>query len=124
MRDVEAMSIDGAADFKPIAHLYRSQVYQLADHLGVPQEIRQRPPTTDTWSLPQTQEEFYFSLPYQRMDLCLYAFNNGISADAAARAVGLTPDQVQRVWKDIEAKRRATRYLHEPPLLVDDAVRL
>lgn len=115
---------DGAADFKPIAHLYKSQVYQLADHLGVPQEIRQRPPTTDTWSLPQTQEEFYFSLPYQRMDLCLYAFNNGISADAAAPAVGLTPDQVQRVWKDIEAKRRATRYLHEPPLLVDDAVRL
>ena len=63
---------DGAADVKPIAHLYKSQVYQLAAYLGVPEEIRRRPPTTDTWSLAQTQEEFYFSLPYDRMDLCLY----------------------------------------------------
>jgi NAD+ synthase len=112
---------DGAADFKPIAHLYKSQVYQLADHLGVPEEIRRRPPTTDTWSLPQTQEEFYFSLPYQRMDLCLYALNAGVPAEVAAPVAGLVPDQIERVWRDIEAKRRATRYLHEPPLLVEGA---
>uniref|UniRef100_Q07U47 NH(3)-dependent NAD(+) synthetase n=1 Tax=Rhodopseudomonas palustris (strain BisA53) TaxID=316055 RepID=Q07U47_RHOP5 len=112
---------DGAADFKPIAHLYKSQVYQLADYLGVPDEIRRRPPTTDTWSLPQTQEEFYFSLPYQRMDLCLYALNNGVPAEIAAPVTGLTPVQIKQVWRDIEAKRRATRYLHEPPLLVEGA---
>src|SRR5262252_3407332 len=69
---------DGAADLKPIAHLYKSQVYQLAEYLGVPDTIRMRPPTTDTYSLPQTQEEFYFSLPYDKMDLCLYARNNNI----------------------------------------------
>src|SRR5262249_55054904 len=50
---------DGAADLKPIAHLYKSQVYQLAEYLSVPQEIRCRPPTTDTYSLQQTQSEFY-----------------------------------------------------------------
>lgn len=111
---------DGAADFKPIAHLYKAQVYQLADHLGLPDEIRKRPPTTDTWSLPQTQEEFYFSLPYQQFDLCLYGLNNGHGADSVAGAVGLTADQVRAVWRDIDAKRRATRYLHAPPLLVDD----
>jgi NAD+ synthase len=112
---------DGAADFKPIAHLYKSQVYQLAEHLGVPDEIRVRPPTTDTWSLPQTQEEFYFSLPYQRMDLCLYALNAGVPAAVAAPVAGLTADEIERVWRDIAAKRRATRYLHEPPLLVEAA---
>ena len=64
---------DGAADVKPIAHLYKTQVYALAEYLGVPEEIRRRPPTTDTFSLPQTQEEFYFALPYDQMDLCLYA---------------------------------------------------
>ncbi len=110
---------DGAADFKPIAHLYKSQVYQLAEHLGVPEHIRRRPPTTDTWSLPQSQEEFYFALPYQQMDLCLYGLNNGIAEDAVARAVGLTAEQVQQVWRDIEAKRRVADYLHKPPLLVD-----
>jgi NAD+ synthase len=109
---------DGAADFKPIAHLYKTQVYQLAEYLGVPEEIRRRPPTTDTFSMPQTQEEFYFALPYDRMDLCLYAINNGVSAEEVAPAVNLTTDQVTRVFKDIEAKRRATRYLHERPLLV------
>ena len=110
---------DGSADFKPIAHLYKTQVYQLAEFLGVPEEIRRRPPTTDTFSMPQTQEEFYFALPYDRMDLCLYAVNNGVSAREVAPVVGLTPAHVERVFKDIEAKRRATRYLHMRPLLVD-----
>ena len=108
---------DGAADVKPIAHLYKTQVYQLAAHLGIPEEIRRRPPTTDTFSLPQTQEEFYFALPYDRMDLCLYALNHGVPAAEVAPLVDLTPEQVERVFKDIEAKRRATKYLHTPPLL-------
>lgn len=110
---------DGSADFKPIAHLYKTQVYQLAEYLGVPEEIRRRPPTTDTFSMPQTQEEFYFALPYDRMDLCLYAVNNGVSANEVAPVVGITPAQVERVFKDIEAKRRAARYLHMRPLLID-----
>ncbi|MCA1405860.1 NAD(+) synthase [Ensifer sp. IC3342] len=109
---------DGAADVKPIAHLYKSQVYALAAHLDVPEEIRRRPPTTDTYSLAQTQEEFYFSLPYDRMDLCLYGLNNGISAEEVARAAQLTAIQVERVWADIAAKRKATRYLHLGPQLV------
>lgn len=111
---------DGAADVKPIAHLYKTQVYALAAHLGVPEEIRRRPPTTDTYSLPQTQEEFYFTLPYERMDLCLYGLNNGIAAEAVGRAAGLTAEQVKRVWADIAAKRRATRYLHLGPRLVSE----
>jgi NAD+ synthase len=112
---------DGAADIKPIAHLYKTQVYQLAAHLGVPEEIRRRPPTTDTWSLAQTQDEFYFSLPYDRMDLCLYGLDHGVPAAAVSHAAGLSEDQVKRVWRDIHAKRKATRYLHEPPLLVEPA---
>ena len=110
---------DGLADFKPIAHLYKSQVYALAEHLGVPSEIRGRPPTTDTFSMPQGQDEFYFALPYQKMDLCLWAHNNGVPADQCAPAIELTTEQVERVYKDIEAKRRATRYLHLRPQLVD-----
>ncbi|WP_202920534.1 NAD(+) synthase [Urbifossiella limnaea] len=110
---------DGAADVKPIAHLYKTQVYQLAEYLGVPAEVRRRRPTTDTYSLPQSQEEFYFALPYEQMDLCLYAFNHGIPEAEAAAAVGLTAEQVEHVFRDIQAKRRATRYLHQPPLLVE-----
>ncbi|MER8895518.1 NAD(+) synthase [Mesorhizobium sp. M0676] len=110
---------DGAADVKPIAHLYKTQVYALAAYLGIPEEVRNRPPTTDTYSLAQTQEEFYFSLPYDRMDLCLYGLNNGVSAEVVGQAAGLTASQIERVWADIAAKRKATRYLHLRPQLVD-----
>lgn len=111
---------DGAADFKPIAHLYKSQVYQLAAYLGVPEEIQKRPSTTDTYSLEQSQEEFYFSMPLAKMDLCLYGKNNGVAADALATAVGLTEEQVQRVYAVIDAKRKAARYLHAHPALVEE----
>jgi NAD+ synthase len=107
---------DGAADVKPIAHLYKTQVYELAAALGVPDEIRARPPTTDTYSLPQSQEEFYFSLPYAAMDVCLYARDHGVGADECAAALDLTAEQVARVYKDIDGKRAAARYLHAPPL--------
>ncbi|HTJ43284.1 MAG TPA: NAD(+) synthase [Kofleriaceae bacterium] len=106
---------DGSADVKPIAHLYKTQVYELAAHLDVPAEIRARPPTTDTYSLPQSQEEFYFSLPYTGMDACLYARDHGISAAEVAAALDLTPTQIERVFKDIDAKRAAAKYLHAPP---------
>jgi len=109
---------DGSADLKPIAHLYKSQVYQLAAYLGVPREIQQRLPTTDTYSLEQTQEEFYFSLPLEKMDLCLYGKNNKIAAADLASAVGLKCEQVERVYGIIESRRKATRYLHAAPVLV------
>jgi NAD+ synthase len=110
---------DGAADIKPIAHLYKTQVYALAEYVGVPEPIRRRPPTTDTFSLPQTQEEYYFALPYTHMDLCLYGHNHSVPAEEIAAAAGLTTAQVERVYRDIEQKRRTTRYLHARPQLVE-----
>jgi NAD+ synthase len=110
---------DGSADVKPIAHLYKTQVYQLAEYLGIPADIRSRPPTTDTYSMRQSQEEFYFSLPYDKMDLCLYGKNHHVPSVEVARVVGLTAEQVEIVYRDIAAKRKATRYLHLSPLLVE-----
>jgi NAD+ synthase len=111
---------DGAADVKPIAHLYKTQVYQLAEYLGVPEKIQKRPPTTDTYSLSQGQDEFYFSLPYDKMDLCLYGKNNRISVEIVAEYLDLKPEQIQRVYDDIDTKRMTTRYLHLSPLLMED----
>jgi NAD+ synthase len=110
---------DGSADIKPIAHLYKTQVYALGEYLGVPEEIRTRPSTTDTYSLEQSQEEFYFSLPHDKMDLCLYARDHRIPLPDVTVAVDLSVAQVERVMRDIDQKRRSTRYLHEPPVLVE-----
>jgi NAD+ synthase len=111
---------DGAADIKPIAHLYKTQVYQMAEFLGIPEEICKRPPTTDTYSLAQGQDEFYFSLPYREMDLCLYGKNKGMEPSVVASAVGLLPEQVRKVYDDIDTKRATTRYLHMKPLLMEE----
>ena len=110
---------DGSADFKPIAHLYKTQVYQLARYLGVPDEILRRPPTTDTYSLEQSQEEFYFALPLEKMDLCLYGKNNGAAPAEVAAAAGLSAEKVERVYGMIDSKLRSTQYLHLPPQLIE-----
>ena len=107
---------DGAADFKPIAHLYKSQVYALARELGLPDAICSRAPTTDTYSLPQSQQEFFFSLPYQAMDLCLWAKNHDVPAATVAPVLSFEPEQVERVYKDIVGKRAAAEYLHKEAL--------
>ncbi len=110
---------DGAADLKPIAHLYKTQVYALARHLGLPEAVCTSTPTTDTYSLPQGQDEFYFALPYAQMDLALWARNHGVPAAALAPLLGLTAEQAGLVLADIDAKRHATAYLHAGPVLVE-----
>ena len=110
---------DGLADVKPIAHLYKSQVYQLAGHLGLPEAIRSRPPTTDTYSLPQSQEEFFFAAPLAVLDQVLEAMNAGRSAEAVAGELSMTVRQVERIFAEIDRKRRAARYLLLGPQLVD-----
>ncbi|MGO8792227.1 MAG: NAD(+) synthase [Terriglobia bacterium] len=111
---------DGAADLKPIAHLYKRQVYQLAAALNVPDEIQRRPPTTDTYSLEQSQEEFYFSLPLDKFDVCLFGLDHNASTEQVAEGIGLTEELVTRVYGQIESKRMATRYLHLTPLLAGE----
>jgi len=111
---------DGAADFKPIAHLYKSQVYQLAECLGVPDAIRSRRPTTDTYSLEQSQEEFYFGLSLRQTDLVLYARDRGLPPDAVADALGVTAEQAARAYRLIDNRRLGARYLRMAPLTVED----
>jgi len=110
---------DGAADIKPIAHLYKSQVYELADFLGVPDAIRGRKPTTDTYPLEQSQEEFYFGLSLQQTDLCIFARDHAIPAEEAAPVVGLSVEETTRAFRVIDSKREAARYLHARPTLFD-----
>ncbi len=112
---------DGAADLKPIAHLYKTQVYELARFLGVPDEIRRQSPTTDTYSLEQSQEEFYFSMPLDKLDLCLYGRDHSISPEELGSQIGLPAEYVQRAYAMIDSKRRAAQYLHLSPIVVSSA---
>ncbi len=110
---------DGSADIKPIAHLYKSQVYQLAQFLDLPEAVATAKPTTDTYSLEQGQDEFYFSLPYDKMDLALWSLNHNVPAAELAPKLGITEQQAERVYADIASKRKTTRYQHALPVLME-----
>ncbi|WP_211254917.1 NAD(+) synthase [Nevskia soli] len=110
---------DGAADVKPIAGLYKTQVYALAAHLGVIDGILRREPTTDTYSLEQSQEDFYFSLHYSQLDLILWAKNHDIPVAEVSRQLGLDMQLIQHAYNDIDQKRKSTAYLHAQPILLE-----
>ena len=110
---------DGGVDIEPIAHLYKGQVYGLARHLGVIQEIIDRSPSPDTYSLPVTDKEFYFCMDYEVLDILLYAYANKVAVEEVSQETGLKPEQIQRAFRDFEAKERATWHLRQlPPSLL------
>ena len=110
---------DGSADIKPIAHLYKTQVYRLAEFMGLPPEICNAIPTTDTYSMPQGQDEFYYSLPYKEMDVALWALNNNKSAQELGNLLGISVEQAEYVYNDIKSKRTTTAHLHWPGLVLE-----
>jgi len=110
---------DGGADLKPIAHLFKIQVYQLAQYLGVPEEIIVRTPTTDTYSAEVTQEEFFFGLDFYNMDMLWYALEHDVPPAQAAAVLDLTVEQVERAYANIRRKIVATEYLRMNPLEAD-----
>jgi NAD+ synthase len=102
---------DGGVDVSPIVHLFKTQVYQLADYLDVPEEIRARVPTTDTYSAGSTQEEFFFRVPFEILDPIWHGYELNIPIEETANALDLSPDQVERVMLDIQRKQQTTEYL-------------
>lgn len=110
---------DGGADLKPIGHLFKIQVYQLAEFLGVPDEIINRTPTTDTYSAEVTQEEFFFGLDFYRMDMLWHALEENVPAKDAARILDLSVEQVETAYANIKRKILATEYLRMEPLMAN-----
>lgn len=112
---------DGGVDLEPLAHLYKDQVYQLAHYLGVSNEIIERQPTPDTYSAEVSDEEFYFRIPYQKLDLLLYGWVNNIPKNQICEAMQLAPEQVDRVFKDFQNKYNTTQHMRElPPTLKEN----
>jgi NAD+ synthase len=107
---------DGAGDVMPIGNLYKTQVYQLAEFLGVPKGIIERTPTTDTYSAEQTQEEFFYQLPFHLMDRFWYGFENGYPAAEVASVMNETTERVEALFRNFERKRKTTEYLRMPPV--------
>jgi NAD+ synthase len=107
---------DGGADIMPIAHLYKTQVYQLAEYLNIPQEIIRRTPTSDTYSAEQTQQEFFFQLPFLEMDLIWFGFENGYEASEVGRIMGKTEAEIESIYKSFSRKQKTTEYLRMAPI--------
>jgi NAD+ synthase len=100
----------------PIGNLYKTQVYQIAEYLGIPDEIIKRTPTTDTYPAEQTQEEFFYQLPFNLMDLYWYGFENDYSPTEVAEVMGETEDRIKALFTNFQRKKRTTEYLRMPPI--------
>lgn len=107
---------DGGADIMPIGNLYKTQVYQLADYLNIPREIRERTPTSDTYSAEQTQEEFFFQLPFRQMDLLWYAYENHYEPLEVGKVVGKTEEEIRSIFNNFNRKQKTTAYLRMAPI--------
>ncbi len=110
---------DGGADLQPIAHLFKTQVYQMADYLGVPETIQRRTPSTDTYSGGGSQQEFFFRVPFDILDTVWLGLERAFSLEAIAEVLDLTPEQVGRVTADIHRKQKTTAYLRMPVAKLD-----
>ena len=107
---------DGGADVMPIGHLYKTQVYQIAKHIGVPQEIIDRTPTTDTYTAEQTQEDFFYQMPFEQMDLIWYGWENNYPADEVGKIMDKTTQEIESIYRNFERKRKTTEYLRMRPI--------
>ena len=108
---------DGGVDLMPIGNLYKTQVYQLAKHLNIPEEIISRTPTTDTYSAEQTQEEFFFQLPFKEMDLLWHAYENNYSPDMVSGVVNKSPEKIQNIFNTFRRKQQTTDYLRKHTIM-------
>jgi NAD+ synthase len=106
---------DGGTDIEPLTYLYKNQIYQLAEYLEVIPEIIDRQPSPDTFSLPVSDREFYFRIPFDKLDYLLYAWEHDIPIKDAANVLGISEDAVNRAYKDFASKHRATGHLREAP---------
>jgi NAD+ synthase len=109
---------DGGSDIAPIQHLFKTQVYQLAAYLGVPESICSRPPTTDTYPGGGTQEEFFYRIPFSILDLVWHGYEQNIEREIIARELDLRIEQVTWVIEDIQRKQHATSFLRTPPIVI------
>ncbi len=107
---------DGGADIMPIGHLFKSQIYELAAYLGVHDEIIKRTPTTDTYSAEQTQEDFFFQLPFETMDLMWYGWKNGYPPEEVALVMEHPVEEIKAIYSSFERKTKTTEYLRRPPI--------
>ena len=107
---------DGGADILPIAHLYKTQVYQFAEYLGIPEEIIKRTPTSDTYSAEQTQQEFFFQLPFYEMDMIWFGYENGYDIEVVADTLGKTKAEIQSIYNNFLRKQNTTEYLRLAPI--------
>ncbi|HYM93394.1 MAG TPA: NAD(+) synthase, partial [Chitinophagaceae bacterium] len=107
---------DGGVDIMPVGNLYKTQVYQLAEYLNIPEEIIKRTPTSDTYPAEQTQEEFFFQLPFREMDLLWYGYENGYESSEVSKILGKPEEEIKAIYKNFLRKQKTTEYLRMIPI--------
>jgi len=104
---------DGCGDVFPLRHLVKTHVFELAAHLGVPESVQKRTPTTDTFSAPQTQEEYFYGAATETTDDLWLAYHNGEDPATVAARHGLTVADVEKFFGVYRRRAGYADYLRE-----------
>ena len=106
---------DGGSDIEPLVNIYKSQIYQLGNFLDVPKRILSKNASPDVWSLSTNDEEFFYSVPYDVVDLILYAREQGLSETEVEKISDLSLESIQSLFRMQNMKELQSKHMREIP---------
>jgi len=111
---------DGGSDIEPLVHLYKTQIYQIAKFLKLPEEIINQDASPDVWSFKTSDEEFFYAVPYNIVDLILYGRENNISITEIAKFSNLGSEKVEKLIQFQNQKQNRSQTMREKPHSIDE----
>ena len=97
---------DGGSDFMPIGDLYKTQVYQIAEHIGIPRPIIKKAPSAGLWKGQTDEKEL--GIPYEKLDRILYGLERKMPVDKIVEIADIDEQEVIRV-KEMRIKSQHKR---------------
>jgi len=102
---------DMASAINPIGDLYKMQVYQMSEYMGVPDSVLSKPPSADLWAGQTDEGQLGFS--YYELDRLLYLMIDHRRSDAELIDVGFDKDFIRKVRRMV----RTSQFKRRPPVI-------
>jgi NAD+ synthase len=111
---------DGGSDIEPLVHLYKTQIYQIANFLKLPEEIINQDASPDVWSFKTSDEEFFYAVPYNIVDLILYAREKNLSIKEITNFTNLSSEKIEKLIQFQNQKQNKSQTMRENPHSINE----
>jgi len=111
---------DGGSDIEPLVHLYKTQIYQIANFLKLPEKIINQDASPDVWSFKTSDEEFFYAVPYNIVDLILYARERNLSINEIVKSSNLSSEKIEKLIQFQNQKQNKSQTMRENPHSIEE----